>query len=153
MIPVLCAYQQSDQGAPLDDEGVSVSEVVGPYAWRIIHHAAESFPCDECAEEGGSLMRFAHDLVNHKLGKPVQFPADLERWTAVVAEASSAAGVVPPGVFAALARAGETSSRPTCAGDARERFERCVEGVKDAPGVDNPFAVCTASVGCKLAAA
>lgn len=67
--------------APID-----VAEVTGPYAWGVIHHAAESFPCPPCAEEGASLMRFAHDLVNLKLGKPVQYVKDARRWLGSVHE-------------------------------------------------------------------
>ena len=54
-----------------DGDGVLISEACGPFAWAVIHHAAEAFPCAPCAEEGGSLMRFAHDLVNHNLGRPI----------------------------------------------------------------------------------
>ena len=66
------------------DHSCNISEVVGPYAWGNLHHAAESFPCPPCAEEGASLLRMAHDLVNHKLGKPLQYAEDFRRWHPVM---------------------------------------------------------------------
>ena len=53
-----------------------VAAIVGPYTWSMIHHLVENFPCHHCAEEGGRLMRGLHDLVNLKLGKKLQYPAD-----------------------------------------------------------------------------
>lgn len=61
-------------------QSIDIAEVVGPYAWGVIHHAAETFPCAPCAEEGASLMRFAHDLVNLKVGKQVKYPGDARAW-------------------------------------------------------------------------
>jgi len=73
----------------VDSHSVDIAETCGGYAWGILHHVAESFPCKHCAEEGQSLLRFAHDLVNVKLGKPLQAPDDAERWIGVVHEIES----------------------------------------------------------------
>jgi len=88
-----------------DDEGVSISEVVGPYAWGVIHHAVESFPCEECALEGGRLMHFAHDLVNSRLGKDVVHPEDFAQvfdWTMAAAEREGLVHTHPAGELAEL---------------------------------------------------
>ncbi len=132
-------------------EPISIAEVVGPYAWDQLHHLVESFPCGECAEEGASLMRFAHDLVNVKLGKKVHHPEDLIRWAGVVAHAREdlelpAHDDLPAPILAAMAQAVSTP----CTGEARDRLESCVLQLKDRPDVDNPIAVCTASIGCTL---
>ena len=58
------------------DDGISIPEVVGPYAWGVIHHAMESFPCEPCAEHGVKLVRFIHDMVNAKTGKPIKYVAN-----------------------------------------------------------------------------
>lgn len=72
----------------LEDEGlIDVAQTCGPFGWGVIHHAAESFPCAPCAEEGASLMRAAHDLVNFRIGLPIMFPEDVDRWHAVMVEA------------------------------------------------------------------
>lgn len=69
------------------EHSCDIAEVVGPYAWAVIHHAVESFPCAPCAEEGASLMRFAHDLVNIKLRKGIRYPRDIRRWLGLTQEA------------------------------------------------------------------
>lgn len=63
-----------------DDETreYDLAEIIGPYAWGILHHVVETFPCNHCSEEGGRLLRGLHDLVNHKTGKPLMFPADFQ---------------------------------------------------------------------------
>ena len=116
-------------------EVIDISEVAGPYAWGIIHHAAESFPCPPCAEEGASLMRFAHDLVNYKLDKPVMYPEDLARWTNVAMEASDRI----PNV--AKVQVQEFAS---CDRRRRSQFERCSRG--------HHWAVCAARLSCMVAA-
>lgn len=55
-----------------------IGEIVGPYSWGIIHYVAESFPCEPCAQEAKALMRFAHDLVNFRLGKSIQYRANFQ---------------------------------------------------------------------------
>lgn len=67
-----------------DDDDPGLAELVGPYAWGIIHHAVESFPCPPCAADGKGLMRFAHDVVNIKLGKGLRFPANFDRHVELV---------------------------------------------------------------------
>ena len=84
---------------------IDISEVVGPYAWGIIHHAAESFPCPPCAAEGASLMRFAHDLINHKLGKDLVAPDDLRAWAPVVREAEASLVGLSPDLAAQITAA------------------------------------------------
>ena len=110
---------------------IDIPEVVGPYAWAIIHHAAESFPCPPCAEEGASLMRFAHDLVNYKLGKPVAYPEDLVRWADVVMEAADRT----PNVVAV-----QVQEFASCDRRQRSQFDRCSR--------DEHWAVCAARFGC-----
>ena len=55
-----------------------VAQIVGPYAWGILHHIADNFPCGPCAREGGRLLRGLHDLVNAKLGKRLHAPKDFK---------------------------------------------------------------------------
>ena len=52
---------------------------VGPYAWGLLHHIAETLPCPTCSRDGASLMRGLHDLVNVELKKPAKYPEDLLR--------------------------------------------------------------------------
>lgn len=68
-----------------DDSGLDVADLVGPYGWGMIHHAAASFPCAPCAAEGSRLMVFAHDVVNARLGKRLHDP---DNFAAHVAEAA-----------------------------------------------------------------
>lgn len=144
-----------------DDElaAVDISEVVGPYAWSALHHAVESFPCQECADEGSSLMRGLHDVVNAKLGKPIEHPEDLRRLAELATSAASGELAQPvltplPAEVATaidVALAGSSrSDKPVCTGDARGRLESCILQLKNDPDVEDPFAVCTASLGCKL---
>ena len=175
-----------------DDEiiaEVEVSEVVGPYSWGIIHHAAESFPCDECAAEGGSVMRVAHDLINVRLGRPPRFPEDVERWSPVFASALGQARAVLgepmtqaykkhlitsslTGDSWAISKDGQhiawasslddakatidmltshnPSDKPTCSPSEAARVDRCVADVEGDPNIDEPFALCVASIGCKV---
>lgn len=147
-----------------DGDGILIAEACGPFAWSVIHNTAESFPCAPCAEEGGSLMRFAHDLVNHNLGKPVVHRDDFKRWSDVVLEAGAGLNLfavrdgappaepLPEDVGVAVEEMWSNhlgqGTRPPCDGDQADAFERCVLEVKEDPNVDNPFAVCTASIGC-----
>ena len=118
---------------------IDISEVVGPYAWGIIHHAAESFPCPPCAEEGTSLMRFAHDLVNYKLGKPVKYPEDLTRWVNVAMEAADR----NPNVELVPVAAVQVQEFASCDRRRRRQFERCSR--------NQHWAVCAARLGCMSA--
>lgn len=43
----------------------------GKKEWDKIHKAVEEIGCETCKEEGKGLMKFAHDVVNAKLGKPL----------------------------------------------------------------------------------
>jgi len=187
---MLCAYHRAahahsgDAEDLADDElaAVDISEVVGPYAWGAIHHAVESFPCQECADEGGSLMRGVHDVVNAKLGKPIEHPEDLRRLAELATSAASGhlaqnelGTPLPPELSEAIAVAmagsdhhehggvalscscmivdvadAADSDKPVCTGGEKERLERCVMELKDDSDVRDPFAVCTASLGCKL---
>ena len=76
-----------------DDEIVfDIADVCGPATWSAIHHLAENFPCGPCAEEGASLMRFAHDLINVKLGRPLMYPDDFRTWSTTVFETAASLG-------------------------------------------------------------
>lgn len=126
-----------------DDDGTwDVSEVVGPYTWGALHYLVDNFPCPPCADHGGALMRGLHDVVNWGIGKPIQFPADLDLLAHEAVEAMNslaAAAGLPLGA----------REFPTCTGDQGAKFERCVVSVKDQEvQPDSPFAVCTAAVGC-----
>jgi len=75
-----------------------LAQIVGPYAWDILHHVVENFPCSHCAEEGGKLLRGLHDLVNHQLDKPMEYPEDFRFLAELVREAAAdldVAGAVP----------------------------------------------------------
>ena len=54
--------------------GVSVPDVCGPVWWRVLHSVAEAIRdegCSQCGAEAVDFVRFWHDLVNRKLGKPL----------------------------------------------------------------------------------
>lgn len=53
-------------------------EVLGPIAWKQIHDACSILESDcECRAECEQLGIAMHDLVNIKLGKPIQDQANL----------------------------------------------------------------------------
>lgn len=60
----------------------------GSHVWRKIHQAAESIECEECRIHGTDLMKFAHDIVNAGLGKPVY---DKDNFHKMLHEANCAA--------------------------------------------------------------
>lgn len=175
-----------------------VSEIVGPYAWRILHHAVEAFPCHECAQHGKRLMRGLHDLVNIHLGQKPFAPDDFRHLVEMVREAEKLMGgttnnvaledleaearrlarevgllsadreidlvpcdrlevfqLVMGELFQEMDHLREymmcpmqSEQFPKCNQAQAEKFERCVQDLKDRPEVESPFAVCTASVGC-----
>lgn len=130
-----------------DDDGTwDVGEVVGPYTWGALHYLAENFPCPPCADHAGALMRGFHDVINFRIGKAIEFPADLDLLAheSVLAINSLEISDLPPSGLPLGAR-----EFPTCVGDQGASFERCVVSVKDQEvQPDSPFAVCTAAVGC-----
>lgn len=126
-----------------DDEIVfDIADVCGPATWAAIHGLAENFPCAPCAEEAGSVMRFAHDLINIKVGKQVMYPDDFRKWAGVVFETSAELG--------GLEAAEVESDKPVCEGAEAEALERCVLQLKEDEDVDDPFAVCVDTIGCKV---
>ena len=139
------------------DDFIDIADVVGPFAWGVIHHAMESFPCAPCAENGGKLGRGVHDVVNFHTGKPLQHPEDLEFLRVSVNQVPPQ---IPPAHTASnpldeeiirLAREveilGDGEFR-SCNAAERERFESCVRQVKEQGTAESPFAVCTVSIGC-----
>ena len=127
---------------PHDDGTWDVGEVVGPYTWGALHYLAENFPCPPCADHAGALMRGFHDVINFRIGKPIQFPADLDLLAHESVEAINS--MAPASGLAMGAR-----EFPTCTGDQGASFERCVISVKTQDvQPDSPFPVCTAAVGC-----
>ncbi|MCI0440768.1 MAG: hypothetical protein L0177_16805, partial [Chloroflexi bacterium] len=62
-----------------NDDRPTISEIVGPYTWGLLHFAVESFPCPACAEDGKKLIRAIHDLVNWRLEKPMRYPANFRK--------------------------------------------------------------------------
>jgi len=127
-----------------------IPEIVGPYAWGMIHHAFESFPCTPCAETGGRLARGLHDVVNFHTGKGLQHPVDLEFLREAVQEVPSIQDVDSPLDREVIRLAGEieTATFPKCNPAERQTFERCVQQVKEQGSAGSPQAVCTVSVGC-----
>lgn len=125
-----------------------IPEIVGPYAWGIIHHAFESFPCPPCAETGGKLARGLHDVINFHTGKGVEHPQDLAFLREAVLEVR--VGTESPLDQEVIRLAGEieTATFPRCNPVERKTFERCVQQVKEEGSADSPQAVCTVSVGC-----
>ncbi len=120
-----------------DDEIVfDIADVCGPATWSAIHHLAENFPCAPCAEDAGSLMRFAHDLVNVKIGKPVHFPDDFRQWAGLVFETSAELGNLEA---AALA---QDSTRCELA------QERTAVDIRDEIAVE--LGQCTGEIACKV---
>ena len=61
------------------------SDICGPSWWAMLHGTASGIKagCPTCGEEAESLMRYAHDLVNVKHGKPVFAPADGREWSEI----------------------------------------------------------------------
>ena len=156
------------------EECASPSEIVGPYAWGILHHAVESFPCGSCAREGTALLHFAHDLVNLKLGKPLQSRIEEVRPWIVLANDLGGALARPmarpaakegpgPRLVAEIARRIKVLAQAAPEGlprSERERWESCVLKVRErnqGPGCPPqgtgardcpiPYAVCTARIG------
>lgn len=135
-----------------------VSEIVGPYTWGVLHHAIETFPCGPCAEHGGRLLRGLHDVVNVHLGKPLYAPEDFQGLVELVVGAArkiAGKGTRPAiarleGEVARLAHQAGIMSYPRCSSPQGEKPARCVQGVKGRGGAASLYAVCTASMGCKL---
>lgn len=69
-----------------------IAEIVGPYAWGILHFVAENFPCPPCAAEAKRLMRGLHDVVNAQIGNKIHFPGDLRYLHRMVDEAVATLG-------------------------------------------------------------
>lgn len=164
------------RGAAESVREYDVAEIVGPYAWSILHHVAKSFPCTPCARHADRLMRGLHDLVNAQIGKQLHDPDALqELFDDVVAALKKAQGWGTQ--QAAEARAVENTIRlkvdradrsieqtverlaqeagllaasayPQCSSDAKSKWERCIRAVKGQPHVRSPYAVCTVAVGC-----
>lgn len=54
--------------------------VFGPKYWEAFHTLADRIPCGECRDKGSAFVRFFHDLVNRKLGKPIYDQANFDFW-------------------------------------------------------------------------
>lgn len=52
----------------------------GPKYWAAIHDLVGRVPCPSCREKGKSLFIFAHDIVNHKLEKPIFDKENFDYW-------------------------------------------------------------------------
>ena len=66
------------------DPGVNVSDVCGSSWWGILHGVAQSihdYGCPSCGKHAISLIRYAHDLVNVSLDKPIHAPEAIAEWT------------------------------------------------------------------------
>jgi len=55
-------------------------EVFGPYFWKSLHSTVENIPCNICKNDAIDMMKFMHDLVNHKLQKPIYDKANMDKW-------------------------------------------------------------------------
>lgn len=155
--------------ADLHAHSSDLAAAVGPYTWGVIHNAVDTFPCGPCADTGKLIFDGVHDLFNVRLGKGLQRP---KAFWALVSEVKlavdqvkgqamgkslegsrytgnlSLGGSVSPLEVAALAKdAGIYGFSPVCSPQGATKWESCVQQVKSKGGA-NPFAVCTASVGC-----
>lgn len=125
-----------------------IPEIVGPFAWGIIHHAFESFPCPPCAETGGKLARGLHDVINFHTGKGIEHPGDLQFLLEAVLDVPVEATPSLDKEVIRLAGEIEIATFPRCNPAERKTFERCIQQVKEQGSADSPQAVCTVSVGC-----
>lgn len=55
-------------------------DTFGPKYWGAIHNLVGNVPCPSCREKGKSLFIFAHDVVNHKLQKPIFDKENFTHW-------------------------------------------------------------------------
>ena len=63
------------------DRFVSVPEVCGEFWWAQLHSWAENIRdhgCSTCGDVAVPMAMAFHDLVNYKLGKPIQHPGIFE---------------------------------------------------------------------------
>lgn len=56
------------------------TEIFGPKYWEAFHDLAHRIPCTGCREEAESFVRFWHDSVNKKLGKPIFDKQNYQLW-------------------------------------------------------------------------
>lgn len=167
---VWCAVVTTTITSELHTHG-DLATIVGPYTWGAIHYLVNRFPCEPCAATGRVIFNGVHDLFNIRLGKPMQFPDDFKALVdeirlalASLASLKDVTTIQPLARFslpaartvttvagtevARLARAvGINGFTRTCTPAAAKRWESCVVQVKEKGGA-NPYAVCTASVGC-----
>ncbi len=45
--------------------------VFGPKYWESFHKITENIPCPDCRSKAVPFMKFFHDVVNKKTGKPI----------------------------------------------------------------------------------
>lgn len=76
--------------------------IFGPKYWAAFHTLAANIPCGGCRGFAEKFMIFFHDMVNQKLGKPLQDEANFKQFTHLIADIDKgvdvwAGGYVLPG--------------------------------------------------------
>ncbi len=148
-------------------EEIDIAKLVGPYGWGIMEHAAKTFPCPPCAEEGEKLIKFDRDFVNLKIDKPLK---DTKNFLNVLEEANTLTkkrGLLTRkeigerlGPFAEMGSAnpgnpGKRAGKPMGLTACERKFpsvvakiERCSRDVAKDPAISSPIAVCRATIPC-----
>lgn len=144
----------------------SVAEVVGPYTWGIIHQLVEEFPCAPCAEDGAKLMRFTHDIVNMKLGKPLFDAGNFVDHLNLIYEMVEVDGRLGTSYGSVESEVTKLfpindGSLSMCLGGDRLELEVCTDEIRSlnrtngcptagdgTPACPNPVNVCSSLVGC-----
>ena len=96
--PPEARWQTDEEG----NEYVVVAEICGPFAWKMLHSWADAVHDDICRVCGIFAIFAAegiHDIVNVKLGKPVQHPFSLIELARAAAEAVEKAELKMPAPF------------------------------------------------------
>jgi len=141
----------------LSDGMVSIADECGGSWWAALHGVVQAINCPPCREHGQRLMSAMHDLVNHKLGRPLFDPNNFARVAGEYAEAAGAAAKAElwaaaggrdqetVEILEALAPQGKR--RLACSPEDAAKVERCIEKLK---GDRNPWASCQAFVKCAI---
>lgn len=106
----------------------------GSVAWAVLHAAVANITahiCGHCGEEAERLMVFMHDLVNAKLGKPIQDPENFQSWCSTVHQLEAKQ---PPPAGSIIAQINEQLATIGMAQDAPAAFKpwRYAEGMSHA---------------------
>jgi len=90
------AAQTQDREEPAMFQGnpqpATIPERDGHLWWQRLEQAVASINCPPCQAEGKRLLNGLHDVVNAKLGKPIQRPDDLRYLADLTVKAAAKAG-------------------------------------------------------------